>query len=131
MDLIQSGKIKLHSGSHSDWKIDCDALGPGDLDTLARMVANRFKFHNTVGIPEGGLRFAQALRYYCVRRDEQADTAMLVVDDVMTTGNSMIQAMSAYGDSIGVVIFSRRRFGLIDVYPIFQLNPKFDSEEWS
>ena len=35
MILFQSGHFTLHSGAHTFWKVDCDALTDGDLDTLA------------------------------------------------------------------------------------------------
>lgn len=101
--LFQSGEFRLHSGSRSSWKVDCDALNDTDLETLASMVVERHVFSKVVGVPRGGLRLAKALEKYCM---ETGPT--MVVDDVLTTGASM-EAIKAQtpGDVVGVVIFAR------------------------
>ena len=112
MNLFQSGDFTLHSGEQSALKIECDALTPADWDTLAAMVAERFKFQHAFGIPNGGLRFAETLnRVYAMR--EYPQWPILIVDDVLTTGASMEQwrewATAYYSTSnvIGVVVFAR------------------------
>jgi hypothetical protein len=88
-----------HSGIQLQWKIEADALTDEDLATLSWVVTQQLCFGSVVGIPMGGLRFAEALKPYA------AKGSRLLVDDVLTTGNSMKTAYRE-GD-IGLVIFAR------------------------
>jgi len=90
-----------HSGLPLSWKIDCDALSQEDLETLALLVATKIKFSRVIGIPTGGLRFAEALEKYVV-----PSYPTLIVDDVLTTGASMELARKDAPNSKGIVIFS-------------------------
>lgn len=111
--LFQQGEFNLHSGAKSGWKIECDALTDADLEALAARVAQRMDFGDVVGVPRGGLRFANALKCYVT------SGPMLIVDDVLTTGRSMQEMRQAHPDANGLVIFSR---GICPpwVRPIFQ-----------
>lgn len=92
--------FRAHSGEIKNWKIECDALTDLDMYTLAFMLYEILPpFDSVYGIPKGGLRIANELRIY------QTSGPRLVVDDVLTTGASMIQEMRE-GD-IGAVIFAR------------------------
>jgi orotate phosphoribosyltransferase len=108
--LIEHGQFTLHSGRHSDYRIDCRALSDDDIESLASMVARRFRFRSVHSIPRGGDRLGRALEKYALPDDHNA-WDVLLVDDVMTTGISMNTAradLEAYGYSvIGVVIFGR------------------------
>lgn len=104
MNLFQSGEFCLHSGAHSSWKIDCDALTDDDLATLARQVGRMMHFGEVIGIPSGGLRFAKALQKYVF-----LTWPPLIVDDVLTTGKSMEEWRLKYPGASGVVIFARGR----------------------
>ena len=97
--MFEKKHFKSHSGKPLDWKIDCDSLTDDDLNTLAYLINERFYFGSVFGIPPGGLRLAKALEPYAQVGPR------LVVDDVMTTGQSM-QKVYQDGD-IGVVIFER------------------------
>ena len=101
-----------HAGKPLHWKIECDELSDEDLETLAYVVSRRIQFSSVVGIPRGGVRFADALKKYVSESGPR-----LLVDDVLTTGLSM-DTERKYGD-VGVVIFSR---GLCPswIIPIFQ-----------
>jgi hypothetical protein len=101
--LFQSGDFALHSGDKASWKIDCDALTDGDLETLAAIAADRLGclIGNVEGVPRGGLRFAQALS-----KHSGVDGQLIICDDVLTTGASM-EAQRAGRDARGVVIFAR------------------------
>lgn len=128
-------KFKLHSGRKSDFKIDCDALTDEDLAALAKKVSqSHLRFREVIGIPKGGLRFAEALKPYCRRRGD-----ILIVDDVYTSGGSMRDFMEATAatlagntDSLefdrymrslrGLVIFSR---GYVDVDEGFTIDALF------
>ncbi len=102
MSLFKTGYFNLHSGDESTWKIDCDVLTDDDWRTLAGMATSNIlpKFGSVEGVPNGGLKFAEALRPYIT------EGPVLIVDDVLTTGNSMIQ-QKGDREAIGIVVFSR------------------------
>ena len=108
MSLFQLGNFTLHSGGKSFWKIDCDALSSEDWATLAKMVyENVDRFRRVVGVPQGGLKLAIALKPYCFPNPEYPT---LIVDDVLTTGDSMTKMKKTIsGKVIGAVIFARGR----------------------
>ena len=112
MALFQQGNFELHSGEQSTWKIDCDALTDEDLGTLARIISDYLalsaqysEFGKVVGIPRGGLRLAQALEAYIT----PGCPLTLIVDDVLTTGQSMEAVRMFIGreECLGVVLFAR------------------------
>lgn len=118
MNLFQSGIFHLHSGETSDFKIDCDALTDDDLATLARFVAARFRFGAVHGIPNGGNRLRCALAPLVTYGP------LLIVDDVLTTGGSMVRARRQFDgffhDIIGVVVFARKKPAPW-IHPMFQM----------
>jgi hypothetical protein len=101
-----------HSSKQLQWKIDCDALSDEDVETCAWLIAQKIKFFGSViGIPTGGTRLAYALQKYTsyYMRDDR----ILIVDDVLTIGESMGKEFDIiskkYPNSIiaGAVIFAR------------------------
>ena len=94
------------------WKIECDDLTQMDWACLAEVISRRFLFSEVVGVPRGGLALAKALQPYCTSGPR------LIVDDVLTTGQSM-EGVRRYQDDVGVVVFAR---GPCPdwVYPIFR-----------
>lgn len=97
----------LHSRGTSEWKIDCDALTDEDIKMFAHVISKHFTFCHVVGVPEGGLKFAEALRGYASINTKDP---VLIVDDVLTTSASMNGARRDIGENanvIGVVIFAR------------------------
>lgn len=100
MALFINQPFTAHSGGVLPFKIDCDTLTDDDLATLASAVAAKFKFSTVIGVPRGGLLFADALLPYCV-----PGYGLLVVDDVLTTGRSMEEYRQPGAQ--GVVIFAR------------------------
>jgi hypothetical protein len=117
--MFERGKFESHSGIQLNWKIECDGLTDADLEALAEAVSSRIIFKEVIGIPRGGLRFAEALKQY---RSPVARPT-LIVDDVLTTGRSMNELRkSVSGPSTGVVIFARGP-GPIPawIFPIFSL----------
>ena len=102
-----------HSGLPLNWKIDCDALTDDDLNTLAFVISQKFKFGSVVGIPTGGIRLETALRPYITTGPR------LLVDDVLTTGKSMGELYED-GD-VGVVIFARGECPYW-IYPLLKVN---------
>lgn len=103
--LFKIGDFTLHSGSKSNYKIQCESLIEEDWECLACMIAKRCKFKDVWGIPEGGLKLRDYLSILC---EDDDSLPTLIVDDVLTTGNSMEEARKhVNGDSIGYVVFSR------------------------
>jgi len=106
MDLFQLGDFVLHSGEKSKWKIDCDCLSDGDLQTLARLITQLVgPINNVVGVPMGGLRLA---RFMAPLRSKES-SKLLIVDDVLTTGKSMEKEreLRSEPEVVGAVIFAR------------------------
>ena len=112
--------FRLNSRKTSRVRIDCDFLTRGDVKTLAYMAAMMLpRFGPVVGVPRGGLLFAEAMRPYA------SYGPPLIVDDVLTTGGSIERARLkqgfVLGEPIGRVIFAR---GPCPdwVYPLFTCN---------
>jgi len=102
LPLFVMKNFRSHAGLSLSWKIECDSLTDEDLETLAMLIGERWRFGNVVGVPNGGLRLADKVRQY------QKDTGpTLIVDDVLTTGTSMIEMQKQYPKAIGVVMFAR------------------------
>lgn len=104
--------LKLHSGGYSHFKIDCDVLTKDDWEAIAAYLADAEflpPFGKVVGIPDGGLPFAEALKPY----KSEGSKGVLVVDDVLTTGNSIVAEMRYWWivgyPCSGLVLFARRK----------------------
>jgi len=99
--LFQRGLFILHSGGRSSWKIDCDTLEEEDILTLAEMIETIVpKFGLVEGVPTGGLRLAEKMKFYI------SEGPLLIIDDVLSTGVSM-EEHRAGREAIGAVIFAR------------------------
>ncbi len=132
LGLFTLGFFTLHSGEHSPYKIDCDFLTDADIETLAYMLKRRLPvFSSVVGVPRGGLRLAAAMEKYA----RPVGAPRLIVDDVYTTGNSLIAQRMLMSDSvaaenaIGAVIFARKPVTLPWVTALFTLTPERECEE--
>ena len=114
--LFQLGEFVGASGLKLPWKIECDVLNHLDWEWAARYVDERIKFGEVEGVPEGGLEFAGALQKYLTK-----SAGLLIVDDVLTTGGSMIEHRDDRGAK-GYVLFAR---GLLPewVSAIWSLSP--------
>ena len=125
--MFDWGKFTSHSGLQLDYKINCDDLTDNDLDCLAEIVASKIIFDKVYGIPRGGQRFAAALQPFA--RKNTGTT--LIVDDVLTTGSSILTEMAKHkydhNTVLGVVIFSRTNKTFNNIIPIFNLNPMWIS----
>lgn len=110
MNLFQLGDFTLASGRKSAWKIDCDALSDDDINTLASLINNIVDpFCWVGGVPRGGLRLAEAMKQYAT---PNAANNYLIVDDVFTTGKSVMKWKNALcfhpeANVQGAVIFAR------------------------
>ena len=99
--LFERGNFMLHSGDTTDWRINCEKLCNGSIQTLAWMIASKCDpFGEVEGVPSGGVPLANELRQYVTAGP------LLIVDDVLTTGDSM-EAHRAGRDAMGFVIFNR------------------------
>lgn len=126
MNLFQNGKFKLNSGQDAAWKIECDSLSCEDWDTLAIMASEILPpFGKVIGVPTGGIRFANALKFYA----DPESLILLIADDVLTTGNSMRKLKeemilkNRYENILGIVAFSRGDCPYW-ISPVFQLSFK-------
>ncbi len=132
MNLFETGEFILHSGQKTNFKIECDALTDEDIETLARLIGQRYAFGKVFGVPRGGVRLADALQPYC---KPEHNAYWLIVDDVITTGTSMekfrqeVALQPAELDEVddwvapefvGVVIFARGACPYW-ITPIFQI----------
>lgn len=113
MSLFKLGDFVSHSGRILDWKIDCDALTNEDWEALAYIARHDLdtRFKGVIGIPTGGSQFAKSLSQYC---SDDPELPYLIVDDVLTTGQSMIEArrkvrieLPNIGKIHGLVVFTR------------------------
>jgi hypothetical protein len=109
------------------FKIECDALTNEDLETIVHMIGSTFRFKEVRGVPVGGLCIADALKPYAGDPSggfiHKCD--VLIVDDVLTTGMSMLEIKRRYyprrDNVLGVVLFARGECPPW-VHPIFTLN---------
>ena len=108
MNLFQLGDFTLNSGAKSKFKLECDALTDDDIKALAEMIRQLVPpFSSVEGVPQGGLRLADALRPLASMSGPH-----LIVDDVLTTGGSMERLADSKRSVtpypiIGAVIFAR------------------------
>ena len=86
-NLFDYGSFISHSGKELNWKIECEALNDDDWNCLAHMILefNSIPFQYAIGIPRGGVKLGDILDKYGTRNENDP---VLIVDDVMTTGNS-------------------------------------------
>ncbi len=118
MPLFSSGAYVLHSGERSKWKICCEALTDGDLQTLGSLLRDRLPpFSSVEGVPTGGLRFAEVMRQWQTGRSEDP---LLICDDVYSTGDSL-EAHRAGRWAIGAALFARRKVTQPWIMPLFSL----------
>ena len=113
MNLFQSINFKSHSGLDLEWKIDMDALDDPDWFTITKMIIEITPpFREAVGIPSGGVKLGGLLNQHATGKDEDP---ICIVDDVLTTGESMEYFLSQYQrnrrpfTAIGWVVFARNR----------------------
>jgi len=104
--LFIPGEFQLHSGQISNFKIECDSLNGTELELFAKLIAEKVKFKKVVGVPTGGDRLEAFLSDHITDDDT---LPILIVDDVLTTGNSIKEIRKTINDKnvVGVVLFAR------------------------
>ena len=109
VDLFQKVDFKSHAGLDLTWKIEMDAVSTKEWKCIAHIIMEYSQpFREAIGIPRGGTALGQLLDKYSTRK---VSDPICIVDDVMTTGKSMIEerqrlvGMSA--GVIGWVVFAR------------------------
>lgn len=137
--VFARGEFTLNSGAKSKWKLECDALTDEDWECLAYLIWQMVgRFSGVTGVPSGGLKLAKALEQYsCVDPEDEMvivgsinPLPHLIVDDVLTTGNSMHrtkirhEAGEMHPLTIGAVVFARGRCPSW-ITPLFQMPEKF------
>ena len=113
MKLFQDGDFKSHAGLPLKWKLECDAITDDEWRCLAKMVMDYQErpFYKAVGIPRGGLKFAEAMNEYASGNEEDS---IMICDDVSTTGTSFKEfinenyPMWSAGQGFRWVVFARR-----------------------
>lgn len=126
MSLFQQGMVELSNGGFSDYKIECDVLTKDDWDCLAMLIAQRSApFGSVLGVPRGGLLLAESLQPYIT------EGPLLAVDDVLTTGGSIMALIEHCGrkigpggqtDAFGWVVFARAPVTHRNVHALFQMS---------
>ena len=110
--LFKSVDFKSHSGLELKWKIECDALSDPEWFTISQMIMEiSVPFKEAIGIPRGGTKLGSLLNQYGTGKRKDP---ILLVDDVLTTGESMKQFKTKRSwrypsDYIGWVVFARTK----------------------
>lgn len=114
-NLFRWGNFVSHSGETLTFKIDCDALTDDDITCIAKIITIKIpKFFKAIGIPAGGTRLANELNKY----SDSASNVILIIDDVLTSGNSMEESrketkkLFKNNPIVGFVIFNRSKKNL-------------------
>jgi hypothetical protein len=104
VSLFQLEKFISHSGILLDWKVECDNLSVDDWRCLAMLAKQKLPpFRNVVGVPSGGMIFAEQLLPYA----NPKAPLIVIADDVYTTGLSMLEMAKERLDVVGCVAFAR------------------------
>lgn len=125
--LFQFGWFNSHSNFQLPWKLNLDNLGcdsgpDSDWNDVANIISWKFAFRSVYGVPRGGTALAGCLEKFA---EPETTYPILIVDDVLTTGNSMEAARKKLNlnppDVIGVVVAAR---GICPnwVWPILTVN---------
>jgi|TARA_Y100001951_G_scaffold27881_1_gene21697 hypothetical protein len=116
IDLFQKIDFTSHAGLDLTWKIEMDALSQKEWECISTMILELSPpFREAIGIPTGGVKLQNLLNQYGT--GERTDP-ICIVDDVLTTGNSMnefLQICGCFGSLpnpntyIGWVVFARNK----------------------
>ena len=109
MNIFQQVDFKSHAGLDLRWKIECDGVSKKEWKCLAEMILDYEKrpFQSAIGIPRGGVMLGSFLNQYSTQK---LDDPYLIVDDVLTTGGSMVDFRKEHfsgKETFGWVVFAR------------------------
>ena len=109
MNIFQQVDFKSHAGLDLSWKIECDGVSKREWKCLAGMILDYEKrpFQAAIGIPRGGVMLGSFLNQYSTQK---LDDPYLIVDDVLTTGGSMVDFRKEHfsgKETFGWVVFAR------------------------
>ena len=109
MNIFQQVDFKSHAGLDLRWKIECDGVSKKEWKCLAEMILDYEKrpFQSAIGIPRGGVMLGSYLNEYSTQK---LDDPYLIVDDVLTTGGSMVDFRKEHfsgKETFGWVVFAR------------------------
>ena len=109
MNIFQQVDFKSHAGLDLSWKIECDGVSKKEWKCLAEMILDYEKrpFQSAIGIPRGGVFLGALLNEYSTQK---LDDPYLIVDDVLTTGGSMVDFRKEHfsgKETFGWVVFAR------------------------
>ena len=113
MNLFKNENFVSAAGLNLNYKIECDALTDEDLEAIAAIVAPQLKpFWCVVGVPTGGARMVKFFEKYRTLEWYGENFSALIVDDVWTTGKSLLEFKDREGwegskNWHGFVIFNR------------------------
>ena len=108
--LFQSIDFTSHSGLDLTWKIEMNALSDPEWFTISKMILELSPpFKEAIGIPTGGTKLGSLLNAHGTGKRKDP---ICIVDDVLTTGNSMKEFMTKRSwrnptKYIGWVVFAR------------------------
>ena len=111
-ELFQSINFTSHSGLDLTWKIEMDALSDPEWFTIKKIILEVSPpFREAIGVPRGGIKLANLLNEHASGKE---DDPICIVDDVLTTGGSMIDYREGMdivrwqkSCAIGWVVFAR------------------------
>lgn len=128
--LINKGQFILASKHFTNLKIDADALSSDDLVHAADLMRIMLPHHYglVIGVPTGGLELARAFSRFSHKQSPN----ILLVDDVWTTGGSMMRYADTLkpsdGTVMGAVLFARGETPDWVKY-LFRLNDHWDLKD--
>ncbi|MFN7105503.1 MAG: orotate phosphoribosyltransferase [Pyrobaculum sp.] len=171
--VVKFGRFQLSSGLESPFYVDLrEVLGDPELFQWVvdqyRSILSRLDFEVIIGVATGGIPYASVLGYLMkkpfgyvrveakrhglsrlVEGVDVSNRRLAVIDDVMTTGKSVVEVLNAVreagGRVVGVVVFlDREQCGEqnvkslgVEVYSVFkihvlleQLRPYVDMEDY-
>lgn len=125
--MFEFGWFLSHSKFQLPWKIECDSFTDEDWESFAKLINWKFAFGSVHGVPTGGDKLESACKHYCTE-----GYPPLIVDDVLTTGKSMIEMRDKVRKETGwetqtingVVLFDRKMYTTrpLWIWPIFTVN---------
>lgn len=120
MTIFNYGNYTLPSGGRSRWKLDLSELNDEEWVEIADIAIRCLPLFGSVeSVPTGGDKLANILHAH--RRKDHPN--ILIVEDVITTGQSMELIRDGRDDAVGLAVFSRMNPPPPWVTPLFYCSP--------